>query len=102
MTKILIAQSFVVDGPGSYWDYRDYLFCLCSNLCVKNQTFRLNIERGSEWINEFRGAAEKHRFSKFTITATVPVDWRAFMLEQVEEVPSTWVMPWPGDHIYKF
>lgn len=98
--SLLISQSFVVSEPGSYWDYRDYIFCLCSNPSTKNQAVRLNIERGQQWLPEFKAAAEKNQFSNFEITGILPPSWAYFMLEQINKNPSTWTMPWPSDHIY--
>lgn len=98
--KILLAQSFVMDKPGSYWDYRDYIFSLCSNPALKNQPVRLNVERGTEWVNEMIEAAAAHAFTNCRITKEKPRSWSSFMIEQINTNPTTWTMPFPGDHIY--
>lgn len=98
--KLLITQSFIVDAPGSYWDYRDYIFSICSNPSLKNQPFRLNVERGGEWLPEFKDAAEKFGFTDFSITDMKPESWSSYMLEMIDKNPCTWTMPFPGDHIY--
>ena len=99
--SLLITQSFIVSSPGSYWDYRDYIFCLASNLSIKNLPFRLNIEQGVEWVREFERAAEKFGFSDFEITCRNQTSsWSDFMVQQIDLNDAEWAMPWPGDHIY--
>ncbi len=98
--SLLVAQSFIVTAENTYWDYRDYLCCLTSNLSLKDATFRLNIERGQEWIPEFQKAADQYGFSDFTIKGDSPPCWSDFMLAQIAESNTRWTMPWPGDHIY--
>lgn len=98
--NLLVTQSFVVSGPGTYWDYRDYIFCMCSNSAIRNSTFRLNIERGQEFVGEFREAANAHGFSDTRVTTEIPESWAGYMLKQIDSNPTYWVMPWPGDHIY--
>lgn len=98
--SLLITQSFVVSPAGSYWDYRDYIFCLCSNLSVKDTTVRLNIERGTEFATELSEAAKSAGFSNVEVTTNQPESWAGYMLEQLKLQPQEWVMPWPGDHIY--
>ena len=98
--NILIAQSFVISPAEEYWDYRDYIFCMVSNLAIKDCPFRLNIERGTEFGEEMRAAARGAIFTDTVITEQMPISWSEYMLSQMRENPSTWVMPWPGDHIY--
>ena len=98
--SLLITQSFVVSAAGTYWDYRDYIFCLVSNLSVKDVAIRLNIERGTEFSPELRSAAKASGFSNIELTTIQPESWASYMLEQIKLNPSKWVMPWPGDHIY--
>ncbi len=98
--NLLITQSFVVSQTGSYWDYRDYIFSLCSNLSVKDVAVRLNIERGIEFASELLNAAKAAGFSNIEVTTHQPDSWAGYMLEQMELYPHEWVMPWPGDHIY--
>ncbi|HPY08858.1 MAG TPA: hypothetical protein PK469_02990 [bacterium] len=98
--KLLITQSFIVDSPGSYWDYRDYIFSFCSNLCIKDQIFRLNIERDGKWLPEFSKAAEHNNFKNFAITNFIPESWADYMIREIEKNKTDWVMPFPGDHIY--
>jgi hypothetical protein len=69
-------------------------------LSLKAEAIRLNIERGTEFVEEFRAAALAKGFSNFQITTNQPKSWADFMLEKIEENPTEWVMPWPGDHIY--
>ncbi len=97
---LLITQSFIVGAAGSYWDYRDYIFCLCSHLAVKNFPVRLNLEKGTEFAPELLAAAEHAGFTDCEITTQTPPAWSTYMLAQVRKNPTTWVMPWPGDHIY--
>ncbi|MBI5530077.1 MAG: hypothetical protein HY918_01075 [Candidatus Doudnabacteria bacterium] len=97
---LLITQSFVVSEAGSYWDYRDYLLSLRSNLNTVADRIRLNLERGQEFLPEFEKVANKYNFKDFSITATIPNTWADYMLEQINEAKTYWTMPWPGDHIY--
>lgn len=98
--KLLVTQSFIVDNPGSYWDYRDYIFSFCSNLSIKDCIFRLNIERGGGWLEEFTQAASHNNFSDFIISNVVPDSWAAYMINEIEANQTVWTMPFPGDHIY--
>lgn len=98
--KILIINTFIVGDKASYWDYRDYLFCLVSNLSLRDYPIRLNIEKGAEWVSEFSDTARDYKFSDFKITTGTPPSWAEFMLDQISNIPAIWTMPWPGDHIY--
>jgi len=98
--KLLVTQSFIADGPKTYWDYRDYIFSFCSNLSIKDQVFRLNLERDTKWLPEFRSAARYNNFSNFLITSVQPDSWASYMIQQIEENKTIWTMPFPGDHIY--
>jgi len=98
--NLLVIQSFVVTEPGTYWDYRDYIFCLCSNPSIKSSSFRFNLEKGQEFAEEFRQAVKAHGFSNFVLTTETPKNWADYMLGQIEANQAEWVMPWPGDHIY--
>jgi hypothetical protein len=98
--SLLIVQSFIVSPEGSYWDYRDYLLCLASNLTIKDYPVRLNIERGMDSLEFFNRVADKHGFSNFSVTNQQPSSWSSFMVEQMNHSPAEWTMPWPGDHIY--
>ena len=98
--RLLVTNSFIVGDEGTYWDYRDYLFCLASNPSISNFPIRLNIERGIEKADEFVLTAREHSFTNFKIGTETPVSWASFMQEQVENNPTDWIMPWPGDHIY--
>src|SRR5947209_1667469 len=98
--SLLITQSFVVSPAGQYWDYRDYIFSLCSNLSVKNNPVRLNIERGSEFAGELLEAGKAAGFSDIEVTTLQPDSWAGYMLGQIKSNPAKWVMPWPGDHIF--
>ncbi len=100
MKNILSVQTFIMSGPETYWDYRDYVFCLCSSKFLKNQVIRFNVERGTEWLDELKLAAGSQGFEDFKITGIKPESWSSYMLEQIGQNPSTWVFPFPGDHIY--
>lgn len=89
-----------MDKAGSYWDYRDYIFSLVSNNAFRDKPIRLNVERGTEWVNEMKSAAIKYSFANCTITTQKPSSWASFMFKQITENPTTWTMPFPGDHIY--
>jgi len=99
-SQILLSQSFVMDKAGSYWDYRDYIFSLCSNPTFKNQPIRLNVERGVEWADEMSKAAAYNGFTDFNITQLKPESWSSFVINQIDSNPTIWTMPFPGDHIY--
>lgn len=98
--QILLAQSFIMNEPGSYWDYRDYIFSLCSNPAFQDQPIRLNVERGTEWVDEMSEAAKTHGFKNVSITKEKPASWSSYMIGQINSNPTTWTMPFPGDHIY--
>jgi len=99
--SLLVTQSFILGSKRSYWDYRDYIFSLCSNLSIKDAIFRLNVEKGEkEWINEIIKATKFYNFSNILITNYKPSSWDAYMLEQISKNPTFWTMPFPGDHIY--
>ena len=98
--SLQVIQSFIVGDPGSYWDYRDYIFCLTSNLSIKDCAFRLNIERGHQWAPEFAKAAREFGFTDFEITNHQPLSWSGYMMRQIDSTSAKWTMPWPGDHIY--
>lgn len=89
-----------MDKPGSYWDYRDYIFSLCSSSGFRNQPIRLNIERESEWIDELKKAVKHYNFTDCVITQSIPKSWADYMLNQILANNTKWVMPFPGDHIY--
>jgi len=98
--ELLVTQSFIVNDEDSYWDYRDYIFSLCSNLSIKDAIFRLNIERGGKWIDEFKAATKFYKFSDIEITNYNPQSWSNYMLENILCNQTLWTMPFPGDHIY--
>lgn len=98
--SVLLTQSFIMAEAGSYWDYRDYIFSLCSNPVFKNTPVRLNVERGHEFVEELVTAAVSKGFTDCIVTKEAPASWSAYMLEQINNNTTTWTMPFPGDHIY--
>lgn len=97
---LLVTQSFIVSPRDSYWDFRDYLLCLASNKSLIDFPIRLNLESSGDYLEYFDSVAKKNGFKNFKISNIKPDSWSSFMISQIDENPSQWTMPWPGDHIF--